>query len=333
MENAVRCRLARLRVRRGHRRVERQLDHVLGHGAVQHARRDGRVRELPPLADRPGQHGRTRTDHVVRLGLRRAARGPGRLRLSVGSGGADPDLPRYLRPECDTRRRDCQQRAGVLRRPRRAGDRARGRDRLPAARAVGLGRDDRRGAGAAAAVGVVVSGLGQGGHEGRLAAGGGRLARLYRRAVPGGEVSRALSAGCDRLDRLLHRVAVVAESVAAEERVGLRRRADRCHHRETDTRARPYHRRGAAELAALRRAAHRGGGLDGAVVTAAESQLVQNTSRGLLGARAVLSGTEGQRQRGLQLHALRRRHRDPGLVDHRGAAAARNGQAEGCADR
>jgi len=33
------------------------------------------VREFPPLADRTRRHGRTRTDHAVRVGLRGAARG------------------------------------------------------------------------------------------------------------------------------------------------------------------------------------------------------------------------------------------------------------------
>ena len=180
----------RLPLRRGDRRVERRLDHLLGHGAVQHARGKRRVRELPPLADRAGQHGRARADDAVRLGVRRAARGPGRLRLSVGGRGADPDLARHLRSQRDPRRRDRQQRAGVLRRARRADHRARRGDRLSAAGAVGLGRHRGRGAGAAAAVGADVPGLGQGGNEGRLAARGGRLARLHRRPVSGG---RAIS--------------------------------------------------------------------------------------------------------------------------------------------
>ena len=89
-----------------------------------------------------------------------------------------------------------------------------------------------RGAGAAAAVGAVVPGLGQGGDEGRLAARGGRLARLYRRPVSGGRPPRALSARHHRRDRVLHRAAGAAESLAAEDRARLRRRAGRCGRRQ-----------------------------------------------------------------------------------------------------
>jgi len=96
MEAAVRRRLARLPVWRGNRRVERRLDYRLGHGAVQHAVGERCVREFPPLADRAGRHGRTRSDDAVRMGFRSTARRPGRFRLSVGGGGADPDLARHL---------------------------------------------------------------------------------------------------------------------------------------------------------------------------------------------------------------------------------------------
>ena len=49
----------------------------------------------------------------------------------------------------------------------------------------------------------------QRGHEGRLAARHRRLARLYRRAVPGRGVSRALPAGCHRLDRVLRALLIL----------------------------------------------------------------------------------------------------------------------------
>ena len=76
----------------GDRRLERRLDHLLGPGAVQHARPHRPVRELPALADLAGHARHPGADDAVRLGLRRLARGPGRLRLSLGGGGADPDF-------------------------------------------------------------------------------------------------------------------------------------------------------------------------------------------------------------------------------------------------
>ena len=236
MEDAVRRRRACLRLRRGDRRVERRLDYVLGHGAVQHAGGERRIREFPPLADRAGQHGRARADHAVRLGVRRAARRPGRLRLSVGGGCADPDFARHLRPQRDPRRRDRQQRAGLLRRARRADHRAGGRHRLSAAGAVGLGRHRGRGAGAAAAVGAAVPGLRQGGNERRLAARRGRLARLHRRPVSGGRLSGALSARRHRRHRVLHRVARAAQILAAQNRARLRRRTGGCGNGAADAR-------------------------------------------------------------------------------------------------
>ena len=108
----------------GDRRLERGLDHLLGPHAVQHAEHHGRVRELPPLAHLPGHARHPRADDAVRLGVRRAARGPGRLRLSLGGGGADPDYARADRPRRHPRRRHRQQRAGVLRRAGRADHRA-----------------------------------------------------------------------------------------------------------------------------------------------------------------------------------------------------------------
>ena len=56
--------------------------------------RHRRVRELPPLADLAGHARHPRADDAVRLGVRRLARGAGRLRLSLGGGGADPDFAR-----------------------------------------------------------------------------------------------------------------------------------------------------------------------------------------------------------------------------------------------
>ncbi len=124
------------RLWRGDRRVECRLDHVMGHGAVQHARGKRRIREFPPLADRAGRHGRTRADDAVRLGLRSTARRSCRFRISVGVCRADPDFARHFRPQRDPRRRHRQQCAGVLRRARRADHRAGRRHRLSAPVAV-----------------------------------------------------------------------------------------------------------------------------------------------------------------------------------------------------
>ncbi len=139
-------------LRLGDRRLERRLDHASGACAVQHAGRHRRLRSLPALAARAGHAGRAGADHPVRLGLRRAARRAGRVRLSLGRRRADPDRARHPRSRRHARRRDRQQCAGLLRRARRADHRARRGDRPAAAGAVGLGRPHRRGAGAAAAL-------------------------------------------------------------------------------------------------------------------------------------------------------------------------------------
>ena len=56
---------------------------------------DRRLRQVAALADPAGNPRRARADHPVRLGVRRAARGSGRLRLSVGLRRADPDHARH----------------------------------------------------------------------------------------------------------------------------------------------------------------------------------------------------------------------------------------------
>ena len=86
---------------------------------------------------------------------------------------------------------------------------------------------------AAAAVGALVPGLGQGRNERRLAARGGRFARLYRGPVSGRRPSRTLSARHHRRDRLLHRAARIAQILAAEIRTRLWRRAGRCRRRQS----------------------------------------------------------------------------------------------------
>ena len=64
-----------------------------------------------------------------------------------------------------------------------------GGDRHPLLGAVRLGRHGRRHPGVAAAMGAVVPGLRQGGHERRLAARGGGIARLHRRPISGRFIS------------------------------------------------------------------------------------------------------------------------------------------------
>ena len=140
LAHAARHRNPRLFLRLGDRRLERRLDHLLGPDAVQHARPHRPVREPAALADLAGHARHPRADDAVRLGVRRLARGPGRLRLSLGRGGADPDFARAEGPRRHPGRRHRQQRAGVLRSARRADHRDGRGHRLSVAGAVRLGR-------------------------------------------------------------------------------------------------------------------------------------------------------------------------------------------------
>ena len=203
LEDAARRWAARLSLRLRHRRLERRLDHVLGSDAVQHAGRDRRLRQAAALADPAGNSRRTGADHPVRLGVRRVARRPGRLRLSVGLRRADPDHARHSGARCDPRRGHRQQRAGVIRRARRADHRLGRGDRHAAFGAGRLGRQDRRYSRAVAAVDPALSGQRQERHDGRLAARRGRLARLHRRPIADLDLSRAVSARRHRRHHLL----------------------------------------------------------------------------------------------------------------------------------
>ena len=164
----------------------------------------GTFENFRALAHRPGHRRRARADHAVRLGVRRAARGPGRLRLSVGGGRADPDRARHPRSRRHPRRGDRQQRAGVLRRARRADHRAGGGDRAcrcwrsrpRSATSSRSWRCCRRGCCSTWCAGAE-------GIRERLAARDRRLARLHRRAVSGRGLSRPVPARHHRLDRLL----------------------------------------------------------------------------------------------------------------------------------
>src|SRR2546421_508536 len=172
----------------------------------------------------------------------------------------------------------------------RSDHRSRRRDRLSAARVVGLGRHRGRGAGAAATVGALVPGVRLAGSEGRLAARGGRLARLYRGPVSGRRTPRSVPAGCQRRDRVLHRAAHSAQGLAAEVGPRLWRRTGRCGNRPADAGTRTEVRRGAAGLAPLRGAAGCRGGLDRTLVAPAEGELVQGDGGRLLLARRQLPG-------------------------------------------
>src|SRR4029077_19639310 len=170
------------------------------------------------------------------------------------------------------------------------------------------GREGMKGGWPLAVGGCVGFYRGQGGNERRLAARRGRLARLYRRPVSGCRAPGAVSARCHRRHRLLHRAARAAQSLAAEDRAGLRRCTGQRGGGDADARTRPEVRRGAAGLDAVRSAADRGGGLDGPVVAPAAGELVQGHGDRLLLARDQLPG-QGQRDRRVQFRPLYRRQR------------------------
>ncbi len=168
---------ARVSVRIADGHLERRLDYVLGTDPVQHAQHYRRVREFPQMADRAGQSRRARADDAVRVGIRRVARRPGRLRLSVGGGRADSDFARHLRSERDPRRRDREQRAGVVRCARCADHHARRGDARDRSGSESHLLDLSGSVGAVVAVlallppvGVAVSRLGTQRHARRMAA-------------------------------------------------------------------------------------------------------------------------------------------------------------------
>ena len=240
LENAARRGCARLSLRLRHRRVERRLDHFLGSDAVQHAGDDRVVRQAATLARAAGNPRRAGANHPVRLGLRRAARGIGRLRLPLGFRRAHSDRARHSRSRRHPGCRHRQQRAGLLRRARRPDHRARYGDRGharyvvfgAAADLLGLGRQDRRHPRFVAAVDPSLSRVRQQRHVVGLAARDRRLARLYRRTIADRRLSRALSARCRRRDRLLRSPAAAAQGLAAGAGHGLWRPASRRRHAE-----------------------------------------------------------------------------------------------------
>ena len=183
----------------------------------------GRIRQIAPLAYSTGNARRAGADHSVRLGVWRVARRTGRFRLPLGVRCPDPDRDRHSRSRRDPRSRDCQQCAGFLWRLGSPDHRACHRDRRHArhelrraiADLLGFGRQDRGHLGPAAAVDPALSRVRQQRHVVGVAARDRRLARLYRRPVADGRLSRPLSAGCDRRDRVLRGAAAPAQGVAA----------------------------------------------------------------------------------------------------------------------
>ena len=217
----------RVCVRVRDRHLERRLDHFLGPDAVQHARGQRRVREFPALAHLAGHARYPGADDAVRLGVRGAARGPRRLRLSLGGGGADPDLARTDGSRRHPRRGHRQQRAGVVRGARRADHRIGRGDRLSFAGAVRLGRHSGRRPGAAAAMGADLPRGRQARVQGRLAARRRRFAWLCAWPMADRLLLRPVPAGRDRLHRLLLRPAVAAAGLAARPHPRPWRRAGR----------------------------------------------------------------------------------------------------------
>ena len=223
LEDAARRWHPRLSLRLRHRHMECRLDHVLGRDVVQHAGDHRRIRQITPLAYSTGNPRRAGADHSVRLGVWRLARRTGRFRLPLGVRGPDPDRDRHSRSRRHPGRGDCEQCTGFLWRLGSPDHRARHRDRRHArhelrravADLLGFGRQDRRHPGVAAAVDPALSGVRSQRHVVGVAARDRRLARLHRRPVADGDLSRPLSAGRDRRDRVLRGAAAAAQGVAA----------------------------------------------------------------------------------------------------------------------
>ena len=213
--------------RRGHRHLVDRLDHLLGGDHLQHAGEDRGVRRLPPLDRRPGDGRHPGAGDPARLGARRAARGPGGVRLPVGGDRPDPGRPRRRGTRRHPGRRDRQQRAGVVRRARRAHHRPGHRDEGADRRALGVDRPDRRDPRAAAAVDLDLPGGRAARAARRVAAGRGRVAVVHTRPVPHVAVARPLPARHHRRDHLLRLHPAAAAVLAAARDARLRRRADR----------------------------------------------------------------------------------------------------------
>ena len=163
-----------------------------------------------------------------------------------------------------------------------------------------------------AAVDPALSGQRPAGHEGGLAPRRGRLARLHRRSVADLDLSRAVSARCHRRHHLLRLSAGAAQGLAAGAHARLRRR---CGDRGAGSRGsgpRPVARRGFPRLAADPRPRRHRRPLDRTLVAIAGHQLAASG-----GHRQFLVDRERHHRGGIRLQAVRRRHRHPGVVDHR----------------
>ena len=145
------------------------------------------------------------------------------LRVSLGLRRANPDRHRHSRSRRHPGRGHRQQCAGLLRRVGSADHcachgncrHARHDLRRIAADLLGVGRQDRRHPRFVAALDPALSGIGQQRHVVGVAARHRRVARLYRGAITDRGLSRPLSAGRDRRDRLLCRTVGAAQSMAA----------------------------------------------------------------------------------------------------------------------
>ena len=273
LADAPRRRASRLSLRFGDRRLERRLDHLLGSDAVQHAGHDRRLRQAAPLAHPARDARRAGADHPVRLGLRRPARRAGRLRLPLGLRRADPDHARHSGARCHPGRGHRQQRAGVLWRARSADHRARGGDRHAAPGARRLGRQDRRDPRPPAPVDPALPRERKRGRQGRLAARHRRFARLHRGSAADLDLSRPLSAGRHRRDRVLRLPSRPPQGVAAGAHARLRRRADDRGAGITDRKPWAHFGRSLSRMAPDHRSRRHRRRLDGALVVPAGSQL------------------------------------------------------------
>jgi hypothetical protein len=102
------------------------------------------VREPEALAHFARHARHPRSDKALRLGVRNVARRPGRLRLSLGGGVADPDLAWIEGPRRHPGRGDRQQRTGFSWRAGGTGHRDHGGCRRSVAGVVPLDRNLRR---------------------------------------------------------------------------------------------------------------------------------------------------------------------------------------------